>query len=209
MTALKWGAACILLISASAATAQDFPAAFAVSGVAGDDVLNIRAEPNTTSAIIGSILPYATSIEVLELSANGNWGLVSTGEGNGWAAMRFLEPMPAPDENSLPRPLSCLGTEPFWSVGLLPRGDEFSTPGYRADLIRLSEAAAPQGYIARLQVAKELPDEEPTETMTLTITRATCSDGMSDRRYGFTAVLFTESDEGNSLRSGCCTLDMR
>jgi uncharacterized membrane protein len=184
------------------AFAQDLPGAFYVSGVASDDVLNVRAAPDAGATILDTISPFATSIEVLELSADGAWGLVSAGEGNGWAAMRFLEAATGQDPNLIPRPMTCLGTEPFWSVGLLPRGAEFTTPEGRSDLTVVSEAAAPQGFMARL-------DEGPTLNRTLMITRGQCSDGMSDRRFGWAATLFTESPEGNSALTGCCTLDLR
>jgi uncharacterized membrane protein len=196
-------------LATSVASAQDLPAAFVVKGVADDDVLNIRAEPNANAAVLDGISPYATSVEVLELSADGAWGLVSTGEGNGWAAMRFLEPMPAQDANLIPRPMTCMGTEPFWSVGLMPRGDEYSEPDYRVDLELLSQAVAPGGYLAVLKDAPELADEVPAGTHTLIISREQCSDGMSDRRYGWAVKLFTENGEGNMLRHGCCTLDLR
>jgi uncharacterized membrane protein len=182
--------------------AQDLPAAFYVTGVADSDVLNIRAEPDAGTAILGTITPFATSIEVIALSADGAWGLVSVGEGNGWVAMRFLSPATGQDPNLIPRPMTCLGTEPFWSLGMLPRGAEYTTPEGRTDLTVVAEAAAPEGYLARL-------DEGPTLNRTLIITRAQCSDGMSDRRFGFAATLFTESPEGNSAMTGCCTLDLR
>jgi uncharacterized membrane protein len=191
-----------LWAAAPIAVAQDLPAAFVVNGVAENDVLNIRAEPDAQAAILDGISPFATSVEVLELSADGAWGLVAAGEGNGWASMRFLEPMPAQDANLIPRPMTCLGTEPFWSLGLLPRGDAFSTPEGRVDLTMVAEAVAPEGYLARLE-------EGPTLNRTLVIRRGQCSDGMSDRRYGWAATLFTESPEGNSLHSGCCTQDLR
>lgn len=195
-------AANAFFIIASVACAQDLPAAFNVIGVASDDVLNVRAAPNAAATIQDKISPYAVSIEVLELSADGAWGLVSTAEGNGWAAMRYLKPATGQDPNLIPRPMICLGNEPFWSVGLLPRGAEYTTPEGRADLMVVAESVAPQGYLARL-------DEGRTLSRTLIITRAHCSDGMSDRRFGFAATLYTESLKGNSALTGCCTLDLR
>lgn len=189
-------------MAAPCAWAQDIPKAFHVMGVANDDVLNIRAAPNAGAAILGAISPFSESVEVLELSVDGAWGLVSSGEGNGWAAMRFLKPAISQDANLIPRPMTCLGTEPFWSVSLLPRGAEFITPERRADLTVVEEAAAPRGYLARL-------DEGGNLKRTLFITVAACSDGMSDRRFGFAANLFTQSPDGNSILTGCCTLDLR
>ncbi len=123
--------------------------------------------------------------------------------GNGWVAMRFLTASPLPDAGSVPRPLTCLGTEPFWSLGVFPKGAEWSTPEEpRTDLSLTEEASAPEGYRLRAE-------EGPTRLFHLTVQRETCSDGMSDREFGFSAHLFLESPDGNRVLSGCCTLNFR
>ena len=68
-----------LLFLALPAQAQDFPALYAVTGVAADDVLNIRSRPDAGAPIIGALAPDSTGVEVLGRS--GNWALVSAGEG--------------------------------------------------------------------------------------------------------------------------------
>lgn len=194
-----------LLLSgiATASQAERFPAAFQVHDVPQNDVLNIRAEPTTEASIIGAIGPFGINIEVLETSSDGRWGKVGLPEGNGWVSMRYLESTPATDENTVPRPLSCFGTEPFWSVSLYPQGAEYNSPDTGAvPMTVLAEAAAPQGYSLRLE-------EGPTLTRSLIIARQKCSDGMSDRNFGFSALMFLDSPEGNGVFSGCCTLDHR
>ena len=183
--------------------ADPFPATYSVSGVAADDRLNIRAEPRGDAPVLDHIGPFALNIEVLEVTPDGRWGMVPTGDGVGWVAMRFLAATPWPDPQTLPRPMSCLGTEPFWSIAILPRGAEETTPETgRTDLTVTAESVAPEGYLVTLE-------EGPTRTYTLTISRASCSDGMSDRRFGLTATLYTQSPDGNRLARGCCTLDHR
>jgi uncharacterized membrane protein len=190
------------LLFCGAAGADRLPAAYQVTGVAGDDVLNIRAEPDAAAPIVGEIGPYQIAVEVLRLSDDGKWGLVGLPEGNGWVAMRFLQATPT-DPYELPRPLACLGTEPFWSLAALPRGTEWSTPEEpRADLTITEEATAPEGYRLRAE-------EGPTRVFHLSVLRQQCSDGMSDREFGFAAQLFVESPEGNRLYSGCCTLNFQ
>jgi uncharacterized membrane protein len=184
------------------AGAQDLPAVFQVTGVAANDRLNIRAEPNARAAILDSIFPFAVAVEVLERSADGRWGLVGVPEGNGWVNMRYLTPVAQPDYE-VPRPLSCYGTEPFWSLGFFPRGSEFHAMGEdRRPLTVLGEAVAPGGYLL-------VTEEGPTLNRTAIVTREWCSDGMSDRRFGWSVRLFTEAPDGNSVLSGCCTLDGR
>ncbi len=194
-----------LWIIASAALARDLPAVFDVTGVASDDVLNIRAAPSATADILRSIPPDAKGVEVLALSQDGKWGMVSTGEGNGWVAMRYLTAQPAPGPDTLPRPMTCMGTEPFWALEHGRGLDLFRVPGEPDQpLVLQSEFAAPEGYFALSGGSGQ------TDTQyALTITRQFCSDGMSDRQFGFDARLFISSPAGNRLLHGCCTLDQR
>lgn len=198
------GTALVLIMGlSSAATAQSLPAAFQVSGIAAGDVLNIRAEPSATSPVVGTIGPYGLHVEVTRLSDDGRWGKVGLPEGNGWVAMRFLSPMAAEDPAAIPRPLTCFGTEPFWSASLLPRGEEFSSPDTGAvPLTLLEQAVSEEGFLFRLE-------EGPTLIRTVIVRRAMCNDGMSDREFGFSALMFTEAPDGNATVTGCCTLDHR
>lgn len=183
--------------------AQNLPAAYQVKGVAQNDVLNIRSAPTASADILGEIGPYGFNIEVLALSDDRKWGKVGLPEGNGWVAMRYLEQVPASDPNLIPRPFSCMGTEPFWSVSLYPRGAEFNSPDTGVvPMTVLQEATSPQGYFLHLE-------EGPTLNRTLIVTRAQCSDGMSDREFGFRTLMFIEAPDGNQTVAGCCTLDHR
>ncbi|MFZ3580746.1 hypothetical protein ACOI1H_01070 [Loktanella sp. DJP18] len=190
----------VLMLWAGSVAAQDFPDAFTVTGVAADDVLNIRSDATAASPIIGSFGPQDLNIEVLEVSTDGKWGRVGTGEGNGWVAMRFLARSGHNAADGMPRPFVCSGTEPFWTLALLPGGDEYLTPEGRRDLTLTTEATAPQGYLA-------IFDEGPTLTRNLIVMRGACSDGMSDRSFGWQAMLFNQAPDGNTVQTGCCTLD--
>lgn len=193
---------CVVLVPCNG-MAQQFPAAYQVHDVAQEDVLNIRAEPSSSAQIVGKIGPFGLNVEVLEKSSDGKWGKVGIPEGNGWVAMQYLQETPPADPYLVPRPLSCFGTEPFWNVGLFPRGAEYNSPDTGAvPLTEVSEAVAPNGYLVRLE-------EGPTLSRTLIIAREVCSDGMSDREYGFAMRMFLEAPDGNQAFSGCCTLDHR
>ncbi|UXX84226.1 SH3 domain-containing protein [Roseovarius pelagicus] len=103
----------LALSLAGPATAQTLldghgPDAWAVTGVASNDVLNLRAGPSTDYVKIGQLAPYARGIEMLVcvptltyqqyqwLSDAGHkfpprWCLVSLDGERGWANARYLE----------------------------------------------------------------------------------------------------------------------
>lgn len=193
--------AMLLWLLAWPALAQDLPAQFGVSGVAADDVLNIRAAPDAASDRIGSLGSDEINVEVLELSENGRWGRIALPEGNGWVSMRYLLRQEVA-EGEIPRPLVCLGTEPFWRLGLYPRGDEFERLGEdRVDLERTSELVQADGFRAELAGSGS--------SYGLTVVRRACSDGMSDRAFGWAASLTLTGSAGDETLQGCCTLDGR
>lgn len=193
----------VLWLGAGALQAQDLPSAFRVIGVEAADVLNIRAEPDAGSVILGTIPHNSSRVEVLRRSDDGKWGLVGAGEGNGWVAMRYLEPVAASPAAQLPAPLRCLGTEPFWSFAHMPEKTWLLTPEEASVALVPSENfAAGDGYYAAARDAVG-------RGYHLIVTREICSDGMSDRIYGFSARLFRQGGAENRLYSGCCSLDGR
>ena len=182
-----------------AAMAGEFPAAYSVSGVAANDVLNIRAEPSAAAPILGQFAPDRLRVEVLETTPDGKWGLVGLPESNGWVSMRYLAPLPDA-ASAMPQPIVCLGTESFWSLGVTgPETALWKTPEIKEEIVLISSAKAPLGYIVTLTGSDR-------GEQVLIITREQCSDGMSDRRFGFSARLFQQTEQENTLLSGCCTL---
>ena len=134
------------LCLAAPAGAQSLPAPFQVTGVAQDDALNIRAEPSANAEILGEIDAYDLAVEVLRLSEDGKWGMV--GAGRQWLGVDAVLAYDArPNPYAIPRPLTCSGHEPFWSIGLTPRGAEFQTPEIpRTDIEVTSEGVAERGF---------------------------------------------------------------
>jgi len=203
----------VFAVLSGPALAQDiYPALHDVTGVAGDDVLNVRAEPSAGSDIIGSFGPFKTDIEVVALSADGHWGRVNAGERAGWASMRFLARQPgqtaADWSNSLaPATLRCFGTEPFWDVMLYPGGTFEYTDPFRRDGAPLTGSYTPlastastgkRGFFA-------VADAPPT-WLTGIISFEICSDGMSDQDYGLALDLVQGEPTAGRLASGCCRL---
>lgn len=193
-------AVALLWLLPAALRAEVYPAPHDVTGVAADDVLNIRALPDAGSAVIGTLAPDATGVEVLYETEG--WGLVNTGEGNGFVAMRFLSRAEGPDWNALETPLTCLGTEPFWSLRIDPAKGEtrLQTPvdeAPRIAPITASWPALPWSQTAALTLPEGIAVLAP----------AACSDGMSDQAYGIAADLFLTGPDPARL-SGCCRLGL-
>lgn len=184
-----------------AAAAQSLPERYMVSGVAHDDVLNIRTEPRASSEKVGELGPFFRNVEVQRV-LNG-WGFIGAGETSGWVSMRYLSPNPFP-ENEVPRPMVCSGTEPYWTFAMYPHGAQYTAlaldEGPRVQTI-ITEAVAPNGFLIQSQ-------EGLTLKRTLMIDGRACSDGMSDRNYAMSATLFTQTADGNNVQTGCCTMQL-
>lgn len=181
------------------AAAQDvLPSWFRVTGVAADDVLNIRERPDPGSAVIGTLAPDATGVEVV--AVDGDWAVVNNGEQSGYAALRYLARETGPVWNALQTPLACFGTEPFWSFKVDPAAG-IATLVASDDLtgatstITTAWPGTPWAPVAAFSIAEGLA----------VLTPAACSDGMSDRRFGIALDLFLTQPETLRL-SGCCSL---
>ena len=185
------------------AFAQSLPGQYDVAYVASADVLNIRAEPSAKAQVIGEIAPYTTRVEVVKLSDDKKWGLVSAGEVSGWASMAYLQASAPGAKGDVPRPLSCGGNEPSWSLKLpLSGGAAWSTLEERDVALKtVMQEVTSSGYAGTYTLGAD-------RGFDLVVTREECSDGMSDRIYGFSARLDTAGPDQQSLK-GCCTLDAR
>ena len=78
-------------------------------------------------------------------------------------------------------------------------GAVFETPeGGAVPLRPLGEVAGVTGGVAAFDAGGE--------TLDLTVVRRACSDGMSDRPYGLTAMVW---NRGGTFLEGCCALSSR
>lgn len=198
---MKYIAAFVLSLFTTMAAAQDLPALFSVTGVAGNDVLNIRAEPTTSAPIIGVLTPNATRIEVVARSDNGRWGLVNSVEQSGWASLRFLERQPF---QAFPASdYRCFGTEPFWDISVI--GDDVQWSALGEDPVLMTRDWVGQPMRQDRFAMRAFGD---MSFASLFVRKAMCSDGMSDRAYGLEVdVILDASDNmGTQVYSGCCTL---
>ncbi|WGW04379.1 COG3650 family protein [Tropicibacter oceani] len=185
------------------ALAQEYPALHDVTGVASDDVLNVRSGPGAGHEIVGTLGPYDTGVEVIRLNETGTWGFVNTGEQSGWTSMRFLAARPGGTLPDWPA-LSCFGTEPFWSLTI--------NQGQSAVMNNMGQQ---QGYsVGNLVKASGRPwpyalfGQAGLESLSAVITPGYCDDGMSDREFGLTIALILQGNQ-QAYYSGCCALDGR
>jgi uncharacterized membrane protein len=191
----------LLLALALPAGAQTLPALYAVTGVAEGDTLNIRATPDGSGQKLGTLPRDAQDVEVVGLSDNGRWGQVNTGEASGWVAMRYLARQPGPDWTALQSPLTCGGTEPFWSARYDParRDVTFDLMGEGARTLGVLWSAAASGRVGVIGFSL-------AEGGFAVLKGAACSDGMSDRSMGLALDLYLGDGPGGAGYSGCCRL---
>lgn len=179
------------------------PTLFDVTGVAAGDTLNIRERPDASAAVIGTLAPDATGVEVV--AERSGWAQVNTGGRRGWVSSRFLRyRTDVWADGELPQTLRCTGTEPFW--GIEARGGEvvFSSAdkGERVMALRsVMDDGVPRSPLRGMIAG----DDEGR--MTAVIQPQTCSDGMSDRAYGLTAtVIFDGARQQSQMLTGCCRI---
>ena len=79
-----------LLLLPTFLSAGEFPALFSVTGVAANDVLNIRETASASADKLGALQHNAKNVEVVAVDDARKWALVNTGETAGWVAFRYL-----------------------------------------------------------------------------------------------------------------------
>lgn len=193
-----------LAAMAGAPRAQEaggIPALYAVSGVGFDDTLNVRAKPDAKSAVQAKLAPDAVDIEVTGYSRDGSWARITTGERAGWVAARYLRRQDQAPWWDAATPLTCYGTEPFWSLRIAGGAATFDSPmGKEEPAPTALRATTPAGEgVSALGIA--------TAGGFAVIRPAECSDGMSDRVMALAIELFRDTADGPAGYSGCCTLN--
>lgn len=166
-----------------------------VIGVDDDDVLNIRAEPDASAALVGTLAPDAVGIRVTAQGTDTlDWIHIAAEGMEGWVNASYLG---YPSSFApLPIRLHCSGTEPFWGADL-----SYS----RADInFAFSEERFSAGFAPPLSPASRtniwLRSRFDLETDFLVLEAESCSDGMSDRTYPYSILAKLE----DNLLAGCC-----
>lgn len=186
------------------ASAQSLPALYDVSDVGSRDVLNVRRGPSTGFEVVGTLAADATAVEVVSIDAQRKWGLVNVGEISGWASLSFLRRQPLQIGGRAPERAQCFGTEPFWSFALDPESGTFSAPG-ALDLT----FAKSQGLRSRNRLDRHMVIfESDLGGMVSTLKNTLCSDGMSERTFGWEVdlMLYVAGAANAQMFSGCCSI---
>lgn len=182
-----------------------------VSGVAEQDVLNIRANIDQTldvgsSRIIGAIPHDATDVAVTGISVKVHgtqWREVVYQGKVGWVNASYLTPTSTMFQ--IPDALHCAGTEPFWGVTVEEKNSDFSSPELEIP-IKLGAPRLVPGIGKSDLWAYYLDSADGAYSLSL-ILRYTeaCSDGMSDLTYDYEAFLLGLSSTGAPAQ-GCCRI---
>lgn len=179
-----------------ASDAQTLPMLYDVEGVPSDDFLNVRDGPSVNTDIVEMI---GNNDRVEVLWTQDGWGFIGLGEVSGWVSMNFLTEVPQ-SGNEIPLPLNCYGTEPFWNVSVEESDANYATPEALLRPMSVQDIIpATNGFTIRLS------EEDPSYTHTLVARANSCSDGMSDRMFGISALMHMQTDEGNYVHQGCCS----
>ena len=197
-----------LLLATPALSQADLPLPqlYTVVGVAEDDTLNVRESPSGRAADIGDLKPHET-VEVLTISDDGQWGMVSAGENIGWVSTRFLSRTPntTGDGGALPYGvplrLSCYGAEPFWTADI--------TSGTSISIMNYSDNSPTRKTYPMLGMAKPV-NMGPyvygflSPPLSGVLRREYCDDGMSDTQAGWSIEILKARGNGMSMLVGCC-----
>lgn len=189
--------AVLTVFAAWASPALATPTLYDVTGVAANDVLNIRAEPSARARIIGTLPANARGIEVVDTAPNG-WMRIYDGRRTGWVNGRYLmraAPVAAPQ-------LTCLGTEPFWSLTRFDNTLTYDTPDAAPRQMTLRSGLTDGLSPPRTQA---MIGGDAAGRVTVVIRTEQCSDGMSDVVYpSSAAVILDGSGQASRLLTGCC-----
>lgn len=196
-----------MLLGATIAQAQ--PRLYDVHNVASNDVLNIRDLPDSSGNLVGTLAASATMVEVISLSDNAKWGLVNSNERSGWISMRYMTPSAVAYDP--PAGLTCSGTEPFWHITFDPA--HFA----RADWSMMGITDNPTLYDGfwssypsnrtTSNIAFRLSENMtgPTVSVSGIIRPEICSDGMSDRTFGYSVDVILSGQQSTYV-TGCCSI---
>ncbi|OZA04657.1 MAG: hypothetical protein B7Y02_16245, partial [Rhodobacterales bacterium 17-64-5] len=186
---IRFSVAVAVVFLAVPAQAEVFPVLADVAGVAADDVLNIRDKADPAGAIIGVLAPDATGVEVL--AVEGGWALVNSGEGAGYAAVRYLRLDDGAPWYALTAPLACSGTEPFWGLDANPASGT-------AEFWAADPAETQVNPIGTLWPGEAWAERAAFAMSggTVVLSPGLCSDGMSDRAYGISVDIFLSDPAG-------------
>lgn len=208
MSCLPVAAVSVAGLGGAAHAQTALPDLYTVSGVAANDVLNVRAAPDAKSSVLGELAPGMRDVEVVEIDASRKWARVNLRERAGWVSMQFLTAQDSAwVQGALPQTLACHGTEPFWSLRNTSTGLTLSAPG-KDDRNLETRKVMDRGFEG--DRTRAIIAGDATGRVTAVVQPGLCTDGMSDRSFGLTAILVMDgAGAASSMYSGCCSIAAR
>ncbi|HCP80446.1 MAG TPA: hypothetical protein DIT67_02230 [Octadecabacter sp.] len=176
--------------------AQTLPTLYDVEGVPSGEFLNVREGPSVNNNIV-EVISNDDRVEVLW--EQDGWGFIGLGEISGWVSMNFLTASPQ-SESEITLPVTCYGAEPFWSIAIEEGVANYATPEALSRPMTVQNSApAKNGFTF------QFTEETAPYTHTLIARANRCSDGMSERVFGMSALIHMQTDVGNYVHQGCCS----
>ena len=181
------------------------PSYFRVFDVGASGSLKIRSEPVAGGMVIGEYALDAGPVEILKIVDG--WGYVIAGEGNGWVNMSHLLEIPVPrvGRSQLPEGLVCIGNEPFWNIEISAETIAYSRLDEVDQDFSIIEAG---GYDGRAGADGFVQASGVDSILYALVSARQCSDGMSDRNYGWWVNLLRTSASGTNAVTGCCSISV-
>jgi uncharacterized membrane protein len=201
----------VILAGATVCAAQEPPGhqwpdpglSYRVAGVAANDTLVVREQPDHRSAALERWPHDAEGIIVtgVRIAVGGGWWWRVVGaDGRGWVNGRYLEVEDATIPGEDGYPLACVGTEPFWSLRVGDGEAVFEEAG--GETSERFRAGPWLPFPGRYGfVAIRLGDEPASGMLTGRRSPEGCSDGMSGYEHPIAAVLVRPDGTGFE---GCC-----
>lgn len=190
--------ASLAFVVATATLAFAAPLSYSVLGVDANDTLALRAGPSASAQKLADIPADAEGLRTTgRTTASGDWIELRYEGQRGWVSARYLAFGPA-GGIQLPALLRCSGTEPFWSVDVSPQRTKaelnFLDRKYMLPITRAASAMnRNEIWIVKAASGKT--------QLSLIVRQESCSDGMSDRDYPYSAIALVP---GSDIIAGCC-----
>ncbi len=200
---------------------------YRVTKVAANDVLNIRAEPNSSSAIVARIPFNGVGISLSGASrrtGRSTWVKIRWQNNRGWVNRAYLAPMLAPatvKPSPMPsRPaainpvtdnivkkrvsgmwiLECRGTSPKWSLDILPEWIRGTVGDFKTGM-PITRTHQEHGLYNRIALRTEVEGANRWNKVDLTLVyTARCYNSLFNQRVTFEV----KGQYNNTPLKGCC-----
>ncbi|PCJ71575.1 MAG: hypothetical protein COA62_03040 [Rhodobiaceae bacterium] len=195
-----------LMLSLLGGQAQAADALFSVTGVAQNDVLNVRAQPHPSAEKVWTLPHDTTGVQAMgspRIVGSAEWRQIRIENQTGWVNARFLTPQratSAPEPIFFRAPLSCSGTEPFWGFQLTGKTGVLDSLAHGKATLQFDTVRNPGGVPIIWSFRGR---QKPSNASVIAVLEETnaCSDGMSDLTYQYSIRLDVAD---GPFFAGCC-----